>query len=225
MKYDKEYIRKMFGRMIDDKYCYYARGEVVFRDVFSYEFNPNSRVLEFGCGIGQNLVKIKNKYGYDINKTIYPFLKEQGFILYNSEEEIPDDYFDEILVHNVLEHLPNPLETLKILRTKLKRNGKIRVLVPRLSYNHKIRDWKSDINDTIDRHYYGWTHYELNYLLNQAGFENLVNEFVYRKGYERLIWFYKWLGFSIYYFLVKLSGRVKGHFDLMVISKKNKENF
>lgn len=220
MRYNNEYVEEKFGRIVRNKDMYEARGKIVKKEVFGFDFNEDSKVLEFGCGIGQNLICIKYKFGYDINKKIYPLLREKGFVLFDSEDKIPDNFFDEILIHNVLEHLPNPVNTLKMLRKKIKRGGKIRVCVPDLSYESYLRNGKEvGMNDTKDGHLFAWTFYELNYLMNYCGYHNLLNKYLYREGYERLIPFYR-ISFYLYYFLVWLVGRWQNKFDIMVVAER-----
>ncbi len=213
IQYDMNYHADKFGEMLKDKNKYLSRGRFVSGEIFKYDFDKESKVLEFGCGIGQNLVIIKNAYGFDIDKELYPFLKERGIKTFNSLKEIPNKFFDEILLSMVLEHLPNPIETLTFLRKKLKKNGKIRIVVPGLTYY--IRE---DINKSIDGHIFGWSFYEMNYLLNYCGFQNLLDKKLYRKGYERFAPFYK-ISFGLYSFLVKSFGRMFNQFDILVVAK------
>ena len=57
------------------------------------------------------------------------YLKERDFGCFQSFEEIVDP-IDLIFSSNVLEHIENDLEILKIMRSKLKDNGMLFLYVP-----------------------------------------------------------------------------------------------
>lgn len=212
IKYNLDYHKDKFGKIIDNDEGYRARGEFVSSEIFKDNFKEGSKVLEFGCGVGQNLIKIKNAYGYDINKKLYPLLNKKGIKTFNTLKEIPDKFFDEILLSMVLEHLQNPIKTINLLKRKLKGGGNIRIIVPKLNY-----DFKKDLNKSIDGHIFGWSFYELNYLLNYCGFVNILNKKLYNRGYERFVPLYR---FGLYPFFVKNIGRLLNQFDILVVAKK-----
>jgi SAM-dependent methyltransferase len=78
---------------------------------------PDMRVLEIGCGLGyvtQGFSKIANVSVLDISKTaldrVRPFCESIYHI--NDVESLPSDYFDLIICHNVVQHVPTePLTT------------------------------------------------------------------------------------------------------------------
>ena len=208
------YHREKFGTWVDKPELYDVRGKYAMHHYFGEDFNQNKKVLEFGCGVGQNLRFIKHKFGYDINKMLYPLLKSQGITTYDSLDEIPNDYFDVILMCMVLEHLPNPFETLKILKTKLKKNGVIKIVLPQLDYSLEGR---GGLNHSTDGHTFGWTFYEINYLLNLADFEVLKNKTIWRRGHDRL---YKLEKYGLYFPLVKFFGKILNNFDIYIEAKR-----
>ena len=208
-KYDMEYVNNVFTT---ENANYELRTKCHKEDYFLYDFNEDSKVLDFGTGLGHNTIWIKNKYGYDINKGIYPELRKKGFIMFDKIQDIPNDFFDEILISQVLEHVDFPMETLKTLHRKLKVGGKIRVVVPNIRY--KV---PTNLNsEYVSGHLHAWTHTELNYLLNRSGFENVYNKIIYRRGE---VVFNK-LPFKLYRLLTKFTGRLTGDFDVFVVSKK-----
>lgn len=95
----------------------------------------NKKVLDFGCGKGSLLKKIKESgitdklYGLEPDETCRDLLKKD-FTIFSSLDEIPDNYFDVISMFHVAEHLPNPLEVLEKLYKKLIPGGKIILEVP-----------------------------------------------------------------------------------------------
>lgn len=69
-----------------------------------------------------------------------------------------DRYFDAILLIQVLEHLPNPIDILRKLSALLKPNGKLYVSVPMSQSVHQV---------PFD--YYRYTPYGLRYIGSEAG--------------------------------------------------------
>jgi len=109
---------------IDNDLWRYNRYKSMFR---------NKKVLDFGCGLGGLVSLLSNAshaFGYDIDRT---WIKVNSTItsrMYDTFEEIPDDYFDYITLFHVLEHIKDPKELLKTLTKKLNKNGKIIGEVP-----------------------------------------------------------------------------------------------
>jgi len=215
MQYNNEYHRTKFAKFIDNPTLWMLRGELAKKNFFGDDFNENNNVLEFGCGVGFNLACIKNAWGYDINKELYPMLNSKGIKTFDNIDEMPNDFFDDILICMCLEHLPNPIETINLLKLKLKQGGRMRIVLPKINYSLKNR---GGLNESIDGHTFAWTFYEINYLMNYCGFTNTLNKKIFRRGME--FFYFKGLRGKLYHFCVYLLGRFINDFDIMVISKK-----
>lgn len=91
------------------------------------------RVLDFGCGAGGflNLVKghTERVCGVELDKTIRKAINNEGVKCYSSIDELEGEY-DIITLFHVLEHLVNPIETLRGLKRFLAKNGIIIIEVP-----------------------------------------------------------------------------------------------
>tara|TARA_B110000879_G_C11041900_1_gene459175 strand:- start:378 stop:1052 length:675 start_codon:yes stop_codon:yes gene_type:complete len=136
---------------------------------FSKFISKNLSVLDFGCGGGYllNSLDCSYKIGYDVNKHAFEHLKELGINSCYNLSEIKENSIDVIISNSCLEHVPNPLESLKELKTKLKINGQIVFSVPHetIGYGYKPRD--------INYHLYTWSPMALGNLFNEAGFKNI----------------------------------------------------
>tara|TARA_B100001057_G_scaffold324342_1_gene324552 strand:- start:2742 stop:3551 length:810 start_codon:yes stop_codon:yes gene_type:complete len=95
------------------------------------------KVLDVGCGLGYLLSCLKTKYKFGLEpgsfacetiKKDYPdikiFNKENNYI-----KEIKEE-FDIIVAYHVIEHLDDPLQLIKDIKNKLKKNGKIIIGTP-----------------------------------------------------------------------------------------------
>jgi 2-polyprenyl-3-methyl-5-hydroxy-6-metoxy-1,4-benzoquinol methylase len=95
----------------------------------------DKRVLDFGCGGGSFLSRMKKEnitpclYALEPNQKHFEYLSS-NFTLYKSIDEIPDKSLDFITMFHVMEHLKDPLEILKALYNKLDEHGKIIIEVP-----------------------------------------------------------------------------------------------
>lgn len=93
----------------------------------------NKSVLDFGCGGGGFLLKVKNicksSAGLEKDKYLRGMLTEAGIAVYGELEELKDK-FDVITLFHVLEHLKDPRDILKKLSDLLNKSGTIIIEVP-----------------------------------------------------------------------------------------------
>ena len=105
-----------------------------------------------------------------------------------------DKKFDIITMFHVLEHLPNQISILKLLKNKLKKNGKIIVEVPHaedfLILQNELREFKNWTFRT--EHLILHTHNSLRKYLSKAGFKKIDIQFYQRYDFSNhLGWFLK----------------------------------
>ncbi len=107
-------------------------------------FSPNSKVLEAGCGVGAQTVTLaKNNpeahiTSFDISQQSVDEarkkVRDAGYTNVTFQQgdifnlPFPFESFDHIFVCFVLEHLPNPVEALTILKKYIKFGGTITVI-------------------------------------------------------------------------------------------------
>jgi ubiquinone/menaquinone biosynthesis C-methylase UbiE len=102
-----------------------------------------STVLDVGCGTGDFLASLPNnlsKLGVDIDAPSVNIAKNKyqdiKFICSSFENLEYNDKIDTITMYHVLEHLPNPLETLQRLYTLSDKTTKLVVEVPIIENGH-----------------------------------------------------------------------------------------
>lgn len=101
-----------------------AQGEVdnSRRYDFMKDLARNKNVLDIGCGSGGFLLKIKKiakaVAGVEPEASLGSHFCQQGLSVHPDISEISPDFPDLITMFHVLEHLPDPINFLKILREK-----------------------------------------------------------------------------------------------------------
>jgi 2-polyprenyl-3-methyl-5-hydroxy-6-metoxy-1,4-benzoquinol methylase len=100
----------------------------ILQAVIKKNFHENIRILDFGCGVGNNLEMLSNfgiVYAFDKKKSILNLLKKNFYtnkkIKFIKKLNNYKNYFDLIVVTDVIEHIENDEKILSFL-TKLLKN-------------------------------------------------------------------------------------------------------
>lgn len=132
--YDSEYFQ---GRGFDKTVDYskeYKEGNIVeYERIFKLirKYRDAGTILDVGCGMG-GFLDLASKsgwkvYGLEISEYAAGILKERfGEGIVNSaikEGLFKDDFFDVINMMEIIEHLLDPIESLKVMRKYLKSGG------------------------------------------------------------------------------------------------------
>jgi len=146
----EKYLDETIGRLnLTEKQTQF---EVITRIIEKYCSIVDKRLLDVGANTGIFLSTIRNKVGSaqgieasteaaEAARDIYGLNVQSGVI---EEVNLPDDHFDIVTMFDVVEHLTNPMNDLKILHQKLKLGGKIFITT------HDIETWLAKISG---RHY------------------------------------------------------------------------
>ncbi len=135
---------------------------------FAPYVRPTDVVLDFGCAGGGMLAGLPGarKIGVELNDVARESaVREYGLEAYKSLDTTPDAVADVIVSNHTLEHLASPFEALRQLRTKLKPDGRLVLVLP-------IDDWRAQRTwnpHDINRHLYTWSPLNLGNLLDEAG--------------------------------------------------------
>jgi len=95
----------------------------------------NRELLDFGCGVGGFLIKAKSVAkrvtGVELEERLQSHFRTNDLKVYNGIGELPlDQHFSLITAFHVIEHLEDPAQVLRLLATKLQKNGKIIIEIP-----------------------------------------------------------------------------------------------
>lgn len=127
--------------------------------------STRSRILDYGSGNGALVVELRkqgfrNVIGYD------PYAQPSEYVA----NVLPDGEFRIVMLHHVLEHLPEPTETLSNVHGLLDEDGRAIIRVP-LADSFAWRRYRGDwIALDPPRHHFGFTETALAILAGQAGF-------------------------------------------------------
>ena len=132
-------------------------------------------LLDFGCGLGLTLEAANkigwNAFGIEMNDFCLKFCRERNQNVFSDLTKINENTkFDIITLFDVIEHVPNPTDLLRNLKTKLKDNGFLIITTPNWNSLERIlfqNDWKA-----IDpQHYHYFTK---NTIINSLNKSKLV---------------------------------------------------
>ena len=142
------------------------------------------RVLEIGVGLGTNLryLRCREKVGFDIGDYGRESCEAYGIEFCTDMADLGDRKFSTVILHHVIEHVPNPLATIETARGFLEPDGRILIFVPNDAPRLERRYRKDDPN----HHLYSWSALTLGNLVESAGLR--IEEIRIRPfGYERFL--------------------------------------
>ena len=169
-QYIRTYYRKFKNTPLDDS----QRRVNQFKN-----FIKNKIIMDFGCGTGAFLFKsqkiFKKGIGIELDPNRIEYSDNKKIDFFSNIKKIKDiDFkFDSIFLFHVLEHLINPDEILRLLKSKLKKNGSLIIEVPHANdLLLKKLKVKSFINFTLwSEHLILHTKQSLKCFLEKAGFK------------------------------------------------------
>lgn len=143
---------------------------------------PDDNVLEIGVGLGVNLQGIgcAEKVGQDLGEFAEEACRKNGIHFVGDLSALTGRTFSIVLMHHVLEHVPNPMEFLEKARPFLAPGGKLLVFVPDDTHRRERRYVENERN----KHLFSWSPLTLGNLIKASGYQ-LNSVGVGAFGYER----------------------------------------
>ncbi len=194
MKYKNNWdIKTLSGNIKTPEIPDDHRRAVQFKKYFK-----NKSILDFGCGWGgflKNLKYYKSLNGIEIRKECLNYIQKKiKKIKISNDINSIKNKFDVITMFHVLEHIPNQIETLKILKSKLNNKGKIIIEVPHAEDFLILQDELKEFRDFIfwSEHLVLHTYKSLKTVLSKSGFKKINIYYYQRHGFSNhLGWFLK----------------------------------
>ena len=211
LDYESWYHSTRHSNHFNDKY-YNARAKIALKKFFS-GIDLKSRVLDFGCGLGQNIYYLPSAMGYDISTFGIEFCRKKGINATTNLAEIPDNSFDVVFSAHVLEHHPHPKQMLEEMYSKLKKGQKLILVIP------FERHGKGKFEYDLNQHLHTWNFQAINNLLLTVGFTIEENRYIRGAGYHKLLPL-AGMNFPLYRFATNFVSRLSGIKEMMIIARK-----
>lgn len=156
----------------------------------------NKDILDFGCSWGDflnNIKQYKSLTGVELRKDCIKYInKNIKKIDVSTNLEKFKKKFEVITMFHVLEHIPYQVKTLKILKSKLKKGGKIIIEVPHAEDFLLLQDELKEFKNFSfwSEHLVLHTYQSLKKILQVAGFKKINVRFYQRYNFSNhLGWF------------------------------------
>ncbi len=155
-----------------DHWWYVGRRRIIFDLLDRMGGDPPTRVLDIGCGTGQNLLELRNRgfdrvVGLDISPAAIEYARVRGQqrLVRADGMQLPfaDRAFDLVLALDLLEHLRDDRRALIEVARVLAPGGRLIVFTPAFRFLWGLQDEAS-------HHFRRYTSGELRAKLNDAGF-------------------------------------------------------
>ena len=157
----------------------------------------SKRILDVGCGNGAfaKVIKEKNKaevWGIEYMKGPGEEAKIQLDKVFIGKcedfiRDLPDGYFDVIYFNDVLEHLVDPYEVLKQIKSKLQKEGVIISSLPNVRHYNTFKrvlfqkDWRYEDYGVMDRtHLRFFTKKSIRRMYEELGYKVLIHKGINR---------------------------------------------
>ena len=139
---------KTFSRQIKNQekhWWFQARKKIIDQIISNLNLEKKNNILDFGAGSGVNLDMLE-KYGqvdvHEKNKLARTTIKKKNKKIKNlySTLKIKKNFYDLILLADVIEHVEKPKKLLKCLKKFLKKDGRILITVPAYQFLFSTKD-------------------------------------------------------------------------------------
>lgn len=139
--------------------------------------NVEGRVLDIGCGQGHLLYRLKRKkkeaYGLEINLKAVKVCSELDLNVRCGTlktAQYPDNFFDSVIMSQVIEHLSSPVETMQEVHRILSRNGKVFIFCPNAGSYLSIIFSRCWHGWHVPFHFYAFTRETIHHLAERTNF-------------------------------------------------------
>jgi len=140
---------KTFSRQLKNQkkhWWFQARKKIIDQIISKINFKKKNNILDFGCGSGVHLDML-SKYGHvdvhEQNKYARTAIKNRYKNIKNihSTLRLKNNFYDLILMADVIEHVKEPKKLLANLKKCLRKDGRILITVPAYQFLFSKKDY------------------------------------------------------------------------------------
>jgi 2-polyprenyl-3-methyl-5-hydroxy-6-metoxy-1,4-benzoquinol methylase len=148
-------------------------------DISFHRRRGNGRLLDVGCNYGRNLLIYKNQgftvEGIEINKHSVKTAQENGLAVHKGciEEFNQHQFYDTVVLSNVLEHAVNPKEMLLSANRLLKPGGTVWISTPNIESWQRFLFGRYWINWHVPFHFSFFSVSTITNLLQSTGYRTI----------------------------------------------------
>jgi 2-polyprenyl-3-methyl-5-hydroxy-6-metoxy-1,4-benzoquinol methylase len=173
----RSFLARSLGRLL---YLFPVRRRGIDGDVRFLTARPGGRLLDVGCGSGDWIMFMRGLgwqvSGNDFDANAVKTARDRGLDVECAsleQQNHADASFDAVTLSHVIEHVPNPIQTLVECRRILKPGGRLVLFTPNASsLSHRVfkQDWRGL---EPPRHLHVFSTESMRPLLERAGFRNI----------------------------------------------------
>jgi SAM-dependent methyltransferase len=142
-----------------------------------YLVKPGQRVLDIGCGSCVSLLEVRNlgaeSWGIETDPNVRAIADHFGLTVHIGsihDNPFPGADFDLIVLNQVIEHVPDPIALLKLVRGRLRPGGKVVLAFPNAGSLNKRFSQRQWINWHIPYHLHHYNKRSFALIAKQAGY-------------------------------------------------------
>jgi 2-polyprenyl-3-methyl-5-hydroxy-6-metoxy-1,4-benzoquinol methylase len=145
-----------------------------------YLVKPGQKVLDIGCGSCISLLEIRNlggqPWGIETDPNVRVIADHFGLTVHIGsihDNPFPEEEFDLIVLNQVIEHVPDPVALLKLVRGRLQPGGKVILGTPNSGSLNKMISGRKWLNWHIPYHLHHYNKKSFARIAEQAGYKVL----------------------------------------------------
>jgi 2-polyprenyl-3-methyl-5-hydroxy-6-metoxy-1,4-benzoquinol methylase len=143
-----------------------------------YLVKPGQKVLDIGCGSCVSLLEVRNlggeAWGIETDPNVRAIAAHFGLTVHIGsihDNPFPGQDFDLIVLNQVIEHVPDPIALLKLVRSRLRPDGKVILATPNSGSINKMISGRRWINWHIPYHLHHYNKTSFASIAEQAGYD------------------------------------------------------
>lgn len=184
------------------------------KEFYFKDLPDRSAVFEFGGALGYNLLALLEQHECHMlepSEIGRSHAQKHGITTYTEMSEIGDKKFDVVLCRHVLEHVDSPIDTLRAIKTTLKANAKLILVLP------VEKNDQGPVSVEIDHHLFTWNPRTIINLVKKAGFKKVRYRYQFFNGRRLCLPIFRLFGSKAYVKAVGLTGKIIWSRELVVV--------